>query len=124
VADRFPGEYAFAASLSGTLGWGSLGENNETMIERYEKKGHQATYIYLDSGGGGMCFDSDMDGIEDDDPSAGDNYCETVQMRDTLVSVGYMFDVDLAHWWEPDAPHNEVAWAARVFRPLDIFRKL
>jgi len=45
-------------------------------------------------------------------------------MRDALLSVGYAFNVDLAHWWEPGAPYNEAAWAARVFRPLDIFRGL
>ena len=28
VADRAPGEYAFAASLSGTMGWGSIGADH------------------------------------------------------------------------------------------------
>jgi hypothetical protein len=45
-------------------------------------------------------------------------------MRDVLLSIGYTTGVDMAHWFEPDAPHNEAAWAARVFRPLDIFRDL
>jgi predicted alpha/beta superfamily hydrolase len=125
IADRHPGDYAFAASLSGTMGWGSIGANNETMIERYQKSGHQSTFLYLDSGGGGdTCADSDMDGTNDDDMNAGDNYCENIQMRDVLLSIGYSYDKDLAHWHEPDAPHNEAAWAARVFRPLDIFRGL
>lgn len=125
IADRHPGDYAFAASLSGTMGWGSIGANNETMIERYQKKGHQGTYLYLDSGGGGdTCADSDMDGTNDDDDLAEDNFCENIQMRDVLLSVGYSISVDLAHWHEPGAPHNEAAWAARVFRPLDIFRGL
>jgi hypothetical protein len=124
IADRYPGEYAFAASLSGTLGWGSIGANNETMIERYAAKGHQSTVIYLDSGGGsGPCLDSDSDGISDDG-DAGDNYCENVQMRDTLLSVGYTSGVDLTYYWEPDAEHNEVEWAKRVWRPLDEFEKL
>lgn len=127
IADRYEGTYAFAASLSGTLGWGSLDPNihNETMIERYAAAGHRDTVLYLDSGGGGMtCADSDGDGINDDDLEADDNYCETVQMRDVLFGLGYVSEVDLYHWWEPNALHNEAAWAARVDIPLGIFSGL
>lgn len=121
------GDYAFAASLSGTLGWGSIGLTNETMIERYAAAGHQPIAIYLDSGGGGVtCADSDGDGIDDDDLEADDNYCETLQMRDVLDAAGWTLpgeggDVDLVHWHEPGATHDEAAWAARVFRPLEMF---
>jgi hypothetical protein len=126
VAHRQPGAYAFAASLSGTLGWGSIGAgiHNPTIIERYKATGHQSTVLYVDSGGSGACFDSDGDGIKDDDPNAEDNFCENIQMRDTLVSVGYTEQTDLFHWWEPGAMHNEAAWGARVFRPLQIFDAL
>ena len=125
VAERYPGEFAFAASMSGTLGWGSIGLHNETIIERYAAAGHAGTAIFLDSGGGGdTCADSDADGTDDDDPTASDNYCETLQMRDTLASLGYQFDVDLFHWHEPGATHDEAAWAARVSRPLGIFASL
>src|SRR5262249_51173760 len=126
IADRFPGEYAFAASLSGTMGWGSIGPemHNQTMIERYAAHGHQATVLYLDSGGGGTCFDSDGDGIDDDDPSASDNYCENAQMKATLLGVGYQEGQDLTYWYEPGATHDEAHWAARVFRPLDLFDSL
>lgn len=122
IADRFEGEYDFAASLSGTLGWGSIGLNNQTIIERYAGKGKRDTFIYMDSGGGGdNCTDSDADGIQDDDASASDNYCENKQFEALLVAEGYAYDQDLVHWWEPNAPHNEAAWAARVFRPLALF---
>ncbi len=121
IADRYPGEYSFAASMSGTMGWGSMEEHNETMIERYAAHGHQSTVLYLDSGGSGDCFDSDGDGIMDDDPTEADNYCENIQLRDTLVAAGYQYEVDLYHWWEPDATHDEMAWAARVDLPLQIF---
>lgn len=124
TALRHPGRYDFAASLSGTLGWGSMTLQNETMIERWQSAGLQSTAVYLDSGGSGNCVDSDGDGIEDDDPNALDNYCETNQMRDVLAGVGYTFDLDLWHWYEAGAPHNEAAWAARVWRPLDIFAAL
>lgn len=122
IADRAPGEYAFAASLSGTMGWGSIGATNETMIERYSAAGHRSTALYLDSGGGGTtCADSDGDGINDDDLEADDNYCENLQLRDVLAAAGYTFDTDLFHWHEPGASHDEAAWADRVWRPLEIF---
>jgi predicted alpha/beta superfamily hydrolase len=126
IADRYPGEYAFAASLSGTLGWGSIaGSGSDTMMARYQTGGHRGTAIYIDSGGnGGTCADSDGDGTNDDDPSASDNYCETRQMETTLVNLGYTYDTDLWHWWETDAGHNELAWAVRVFRPMQDFMSL
>ncbi len=124
IADLQPGEYAFAGSMSGTMGWGSIGANNPTIIEIYADAGHRDTALYLDSGGEGDCFDGDGDGIDDDDPSSGDNYCENLQLRDVLADAGYTFDVDLWHWWEPGAEHNEAAWAARVDRPLGLFAGL
>jgi hypothetical protein len=126
IADRHPGEYAFAASLSGTLGWGSIGDgvHNETMIERYASHGHQGTALYLESGGdGGACGDTDGDGV-DDDVDLGDNYCENAQMYGLLQSLGYLDDVDLTYLWVPGAPHNEAAWASRVSVPLQIFAGL
>jgi len=124
VADRYPGEFTFAASMSGTMGWGSIELHNETIIERYAAHGHQSTVLYLDSGGSGDCVDSDDDGVMDDDLEAGDNYCENIQLRDTLESVGYQYEVDLFHWWEPDATHDEASWAARVALPLQLFDAL
>jgi hypothetical protein len=124
IALAQPGEWDFAASMSGTMGWGSIGADNPTMIDRYRDAGHGATALYLDSGGEGDCFDSDGDGVEDDDPSASDNYCENIQLRDVLADVGYSFDVDLWHWHEPGAAHNEYAWGARVGLPLSLFAGL
>lgn len=125
VAQRYPGEYAFAASMSGTLGWGSIEDQNETIIERYAAAGHGTTAIYVDSGGDGTtCADSDGDGTNDDDETSSDNYCTTNQMRDTLAAAGYQFEVDLWHWHEAGAAHNEVYWADRVWRPLGIFAAL
>jgi hypothetical protein len=121
MAQRYPDVFDFAASMSGTLGWGSIGPHNVTIIEHAQTAGHQATAIYLDSGGSGTCVDSDGDGIWDDDPAAEDNYCETLQMRTVLETAGYVIDSDLWYWWEPDALHNEAAWAARVWRPLQVF---
>ena len=108
------------------MGWGSIGKSvhNPTMIERYAAHGHRSTVLYLDSGGGGSCFDSDGDGIEDDDPNAGDNFCENDQMRTTLLSVGYVDKKDFFYVWEQGADHNEAAWAGRVAVPMQIFAGL
>jgi hypothetical protein len=59
----------------------------------------------------------DGDGISEEADDA-DNYCETNQLRDVLAAEGYTFDVDFFHWWEPDATHDEAAWAARLPRAL------
>jgi len=126
IADRYPGEYAFAASLSGTLGWGSIdGQGTDTMIARYQAAGHRTTALYIDSGGNGdTCADTDGDGTNDDDATSFDNYCETRQMESVLVGLSYQYDIDLWHWHEPGAQHNEASWAARVFRPLQDFMSL
>ncbi len=122
AALRHPGEYRFAASLSGTMGWGSIEQHNPTMIERYAAAGHGTTALYLDSGGSYTdCADADGDGVHDDDLGSSDNYCENAQLRDVLAAGGYTYDVDLWHWWEAGAAHNEAAWADRVSRPLSIF---
>lgn len=123
---RNPDDWDFAASLSGTFGWGSIGAQNETLIERWQAAPTVSTKLYLDSGGGpgSGCVDSDGDGTNDDAPDSADNYCETVQLRDVLDASGYVFDQDLFHWYEPDATHDEAAWAARVFHPIQIFEGL
>jgi predicted alpha/beta superfamily hydrolase len=110
------------AGLSSTLGWGSIGANNPTLMDMVPGLGKPPVVIYLDSGGsnGGGCVDSDGDGVFDDNPAAKDNYCVTVQMRDVLAAAGYTFDVDLFHWHEAGAEHNEAAWSARVALPLKV----
>jgi hypothetical protein len=127
VVQRYPGRYDFAASLSGTLGWGRFAMDNETMQERWLAAPPLGTAIYVDSGGeagGSGCVDSDGDGFTEDDPDASDNYCESRQFVDTMAAAGFVWDEDLWHWWEPGAEHNEAAWAERVGMPLDLFLAL
>ena len=121
IADAQPGDWDAALSLSGTMGWGSIGAENETVLDRYAAAGLRDTAIFLDSGGGGSCTDSDGDGLQDDAPDGQDNYCENRQLADQLAADGYTWDTDLWHWHEPGAPHTEAAWAARVDRPIGIF---
>jgi hypothetical protein len=121
-----PSEWDYAASLSGTLGWGSIGASNPTVIDGFDDAGFIGVPIYVDSGGGAGsgCVDSDGDGIYDDSPDATDNYCENRQFADLLAAEGWTWDTDLWHWHEPGAPHNEAAWAARVHRPVQLFEGL
>jgi predicted alpha/beta superfamily hydrolase len=107
----------FVIAMSPTLGWGSMAPGAmDALIGRWTS--HGPVGVYLDSGGGGTCVDSDADGVEDDGESR-DNYCVTAQLRDHLDDIGYELGVDLWHWYEPDAPHNEGAWAARLPRALE-----
>lgn len=111
-------------AMSATAGWGSIGAHEtpgRTLIDLWPASGHRTTAIYLDSGGdagSGGCPDSDGDGIDDDSTTSSDNYCEVTQLRDVLAAQGYAFGVDLTHWHEPGALHDEVAWAARLPRAL------
>jgi len=118
-----PGAWDFAASLSGTIGWGSIGADGDTILDRWASEGRVDVAVYLDSGGAGTCVDADGDGVNDDGESS-DNYCENLQLRDLLDGLGYTFDETLWHWHEAGAPHNEAAWAARVWRPIEIFLAL
>jgi hypothetical protein len=122
-----PDGQACAAALSPTLSWGAIDPSlsgADAMVNLWPLAvGHGSTSISLDSGGGpgSGCLDRDGDGVIGDEPESddGDNYCVTAQMRDVLEALGYEHGVDLWHWWEPDAPHNEAAWAARFPRILD-----
>jgi predicted alpha/beta superfamily hydrolase len=126
MADRYPGQFDFVASLSGTVDWGSwAGTGTDTMINRYKAAGHRNTAIYIDSGGNGTtCVDSDGDGSNDDDPTETDKYCLNLQFKTELLDIGYVLETDLWHHWTPDALHNEAAWAARVAGPFQIFMDL
>ncbi len=122
IPQDHPGVYDMALSMSGMVGWGSIGQDGPTVVDRHRELGHQDTAIYIDSGGGGACYDADGDGVPDDDLASSDNYCENGWYRDVLASeLGYAFDTDLWHWHEAGAAHGESAWSARVWRPLELF---
>jgi len=106
IGHRHPEVFGFVGSMSGTLGWGTFGLDNETMIERYTQ-GAPELIVYVDSGGGGAC------------PTDGaDNFCETVDFADVLRSQGWVDEVDLFYRWDSGAPHNEAAWAERFSSAL------
>lgn len=118
------GDQACVVAMSSTLGWGAFGpaSDGSSALARLwpGTLGHGSTAIYLDSGGGtgdGGCFDGDGDGVQEDSDDE-DNCCVTIQMRDVLAELGYVFEADLWHWHEPGAGHDEAAWAARLPRAL------
>jgi predicted alpha/beta superfamily hydrolase len=119
LAMRAPSFASCVIAMSPTLGWGAFdpaADGSDALVRRWPAEvGHGPVAIYLDSGGGvtGTCDDVDGDGV-DEDADDRDNYCATAQLRDLLDAEGYSFDTDLFHRWQPDAPHNEAAWAARV----------
>jgi len=126
IAERYPSDYDFAGSLSGTLGWGRLVLANETMQERWLATLPEVS-VFVDSGGdAGLagCEDPNGDGFFADDPDAQDNYCTTRQFADALAGAGFTWEQTLWHWHAPGEPHNEMAWAGRVARPLQIFLDL
>lgn len=127
IALEHPDTFDFAASLSGTLGWGRFGEANPTIGELYAEKGHFSTALYVDSGGGDGgdgCTDPDGDGWPEDDPNAEDNYCESAQFIAWMEGNEWTEGTDLRSIWRPGAPHNEAAWADRLAEPLRYFISL
>lgn len=94
------------AAMSSTFGWGSFCLGNPTAIDIVTAAGKHDFIIYIDSGGAGA-----------GNPSQ-DNYGVTRDMETLLISQGFEYDIDLKHWWEPNALHNEQAWAARVHQAL------
>jgi predicted alpha/beta superfamily hydrolase len=115
--------FGCAVAMSPSLGWGAfdpLLSGEDAMVHRFQEAGRGSVSIWLDSGGGPGtgCVDADGDGVVENSEDE-DNYCVTAQLRDELSSLGYAFGQDLGHWWEPDAPHNEAAWAERFWRALD-----
>ncbi|MBX3276268.1 MAG: hypothetical protein KF729_38805 [Sandaracinaceae bacterium] len=105
-------------AMSSTLGWGAFdpaADGSDALVRRWPSRGPVA--IYLDSGGAGTCVDRDGDGVFEDSDHT-DNFCTTLQLRDRLATLGYEHGVDLFHWHERGAAHDEAAWAARMPRAL------
>ncbi len=103
---RFPDAYDFAFSLSGTMGWGTLERQGESMIDWYRRSNPGRTKLYVDSGG---------------NPGAGDNYEHNRQFLATLRQRGWRDGENLRYWHEPGAPHHHSAWRDRLHRPLAWF---
>lgn len=123
---RHPELFGFVGGMSSTFGWGRIGRDGPSILDLYAELTdlpERAQVFYIDSGGGPApaC------------PRGDDNYCETVQMRDVLVSKGINRqpadpnatpldpDLNLFWYWSEGAQHNEPNWRLRLHRPLRLF---
>ncbi|MBX7190872.1 MAG: hypothetical protein K1X94_02385 [Sandaracinaceae bacterium] len=120
AAERDFAAMGCGAALSSTVGWGSIDPSARSHTSLVETWTGLHAPLYLDTGGGvnGSCLDADADGLEDDGDDA-DNYCVNQQFLGVLERAGYEPGRTLERAWEPDAPHNEAAWAGRIGEALD-----
>lgn len=106
AAYSFSGTFRNAGGMSSTLDWGSFCSRSTLLADLARTAGKLDLRIYVDSGGAGPSAPED------------DNYGPTIDFRDLLASQGFRFGVDLVHFWEPNALHNEAAWRDRLEKPL------
>lgn len=106
AAQQRPEVYGTAISLSGTVGWGTLGASNPTIGDLIAAAPPSGVTIYLDSGGAAP------DGCELRDDT--DNFCDNVALADRLRGLGWVDEDTLYYRHTPGAAHNEAAWAARL----------
>lgn len=121
AARQWDGGIACVGALSPTLGWGAFSaDGSQALVNLWSSDpGHGAVGLFLYSGGYSTdCVDDDGDGVVEESEDQ-DNICVTDQFRDTVADLGYVFDIDLWHWWEPGAQHVEPAWSAQVPRMLE-----
>jgi enterochelin esterase-like enzyme len=106
-----PDVFGAAASFSGTVGWGSIALEGETIVDLY-RDAPPDTFLYVDSGGSGGttgCRDSDGDGLHDDG-NGRDNYCENLDLLEVVRAA----ELDVVYRWVEGQPHNEASWASRL----------
>ncbi|MCA9250609.1 MAG: alpha/beta hydrolase-fold protein [Phycisphaerae bacterium] len=96
-----PDVFGSAACLSTAFMFKDSSEKGYT--ELVQQRGKQPIRLYLDSGTGGK--------HQDGAPA-------TRAMVELLIKTGWKPGVDLAHYEDEGADHNERAWRARVDRPL------
>ncbi len=126
IAHLYPTSYDVVLALSPTTAWGRFSHNEGTTIEdMYAEAGHRGFKLYLDSGGQapeGNCPDVLGTVEASSDEFSRDCYCFTRSFVDKMAEIGYEWGKDLFHHFEPGAQHNEAAWAARLVKPLTIFK--
>jgi len=99
-----PTVYKKAGCMSSSFWWNNQDFNNGVLVN-YTYSSPQETAIYLDSGGYPA--------------TDGDDYNETVAVRDHIEKLGYTINKNLFYYWQPGAQHNEAAWGSRFYIPMD-----
>lgn len=121
----YPDDYVWAGSMSGTLGWGRFSGDAETLVELWRQSPPSAGFFYVDTGGAlktGRCPRLLSGAWTTQTFRDSDNYCVNAEldrlMRPIMASR-------LKYAWQPNAEHNEAAWAARLPQALrDFFRAI
>ncbi|HEY3450812.1 MAG TPA: alpha/beta hydrolase-fold protein [Myxococcales bacterium] len=132
---QYPDVFKYVGGMSSTFGWGL--PPNKTVLDLYAETadlGTRGQVFYLDSGGGPPPVGTPCSYTLADDSGDLDNYCVTVKMKDLLVAAGYDTfpddpsaarltpdGVEILHWWEDGAQHNEAAWHLRLPRTFRLF---
>jgi Putative esterase len=136
IGIKHPDTFKYIGGMSSTFAWGSFGLTNPTMENIYNDDSLLSSYAhiyYLDSG------DNPLNGVNPPvcplgDSEAEDNYCETMNFKTMLETKGINIfpdnadlfpltpaNINIYHYYEPDAAHNEDAWNQRLYRPLRLF---
>ena len=128
IAHLYPTSYDAVLALSPTTAWGRFSRNDgKTMEDMYAEAGHRGFTLYLDSGGhapDGEC-PKVLGTVEaSSDEFSRDCYCFTRSFVDKMDEIGYEWNKDLFHHFAEGALHNEAAWAARLVKPLQIFKDI
>ena len=125
IAHLYPTSYDAVLALSPTTAWGRFSRNDgKTIEDMYAEAGHRGYTLYLDNGGqapDGECPEVLGTVEASSDEFSRDCYCFTRSFVDKMDEIGYEWNIDLFHHFEPGALHNEAAWAARLVKPLQIF---
>jgi hypothetical protein len=117
----YPQTFIWAASLSGTLGWGHLQAQNPTILESWLHRVPATGHFYVDSGGSlsaGSCPQILQGVWTQPYYRDSDNYCANLEFYGRLSP--YIKD-RLVYHWEPDAQHAEDACSRRLPLALSHF---
>jgi hypothetical protein len=116
IKRRYPASYEFVASLSGTMGWGSIGDgiHNQTEIDAWSALAScPEGRFYLDSGGGPGAAAPTPTAMASRTtrPIPVTTTARTSRLRDTLSALGC--GARVSYVFAPGAPHQEGSWRSR-----------
>ncbi len=138
TAHLYPTAYKAVLAFSPTTAWGRFdNDHGQTIEDLYVAAGHRNFLLYLDNGGhepDGGCGnplgqrDACIDEVNTD---THDNFCYTRSFVDAMANkAGYTWNVDLFHYFDEGAGHNEGAWSYRIGNaenennPLKLFMRI
>lgn len=92
--------FGHAVCMSSSFWWNDEALTDDVLAHTGPLHPHGQTVVYMDAGG------------------TGDGADNTAEMRDALHGIGYTFELDLFHWFDPPGSHNEASWARRFDVPM------